>query len=639
MSSVDEVRDRLDIVEVVGGYVQLKKAGRTYKALCPFHQEKTPSFVVNPERGTWHCFGACGTGGDVFSFVMRAENLDFRGALEFLARRAGVALETPSPAAEARQRQRDRLQAALAAAAAFYHRQLMRAGEAETARAYLKQRAFSSDTARQFELGWAPASWDALLVALRAEGFEADELVAAGLAREREGGGLYDYFRGRLTFPIRNARGRAIGFGARTLEPDGQPKYLNSPQTDVFDKSRVLYGLDQAAQAIRAAGEAVVVEGYTDVIRAHASGCGNVVAALGTALTVAHIQALKRRAKRIVLALDADAAGQAATLRGLSLAQEALVGDEVRPVLTASGLVRYVQQLDVDLRVATLPPGQDPDDVLRADPDAWRELVRGAQPVMTFLIEAIAHEVDLDTPRGKSEAIDYLLPFLAEIPDPVLRAAWVAEVAARVRVDERNIENRLAAPRPARRPPRPPAATLDDPPPADEPSPAVARRPHPGADLAGYLLGNLLVAPRRLRDVNNRLASEGQAPLGAADFDGALERDLLEAVRHAVRGVPPPDAPAEHRLDALPAGHAALAAALEARARAEPAVPEPARIQALRTTVLRLRERAHRQSLEALRFLAAEAAPEEQATYTARVAALSAELLGLQRLLAGGGLR
>jgi DNA primase len=663
MSVIDDVRERVDIVDVVGGYVELKKAGRSFKACCPFHAEKTPSFIVNPDRGTWHCFGACGTGGDVFSFVMRAENTDFRGALELLARRAGVDLAPPSPQAEVKEQRKARLHEAMAAAAAFYHRLLLRSPDAEAARAYLKGREFTADVARQFELGWAPAAWSALTDHLLAEGFATDELVAAGLARARETGGVYDYFRGRLTIPIRDPRGKAIGFGARTLDPEGQPKYLNSPQTELFDKSQTLFALDKAGRTIRELGEAVVVEGYTDVIRAHAAACTNVVASLGTALTAQHVQALKRRARRVVLALDADPAGQAATLRGLALAQEALAGDEVRPVPTAEGLVRYVHQLDVDLRVATLPAGQDPDDVIRASPEHWRELIHAAQPVMTYLIEAVAREVDLTSPIGKSEAVDRLLPFLREIPDPVLRSAWVAEVARVVRVDERGIENRLAAARPERRPRRPaarppappppavpaPAGATEagpwpdegEPPPADlddlAAQPAAAPRPRatavPGLDLAGYAIGLLLEAPRRLRDVNGRLKDDGQPPVGPEDFDGAEDRDLLEAVRHASRGVPPPDAPPEQRLDALPEAHAARAAATRALIAAEPPAGEPERVNALRAAVLRLREQSRRRSLESLRFLQAEAPADERMAYAPRVAALSAELTAIQRLV------
>jgi DNA primase len=630
MAVIDEVRERLDIVEVISGYTPLKRAGRSYKARCPFHDEKTPSFVVFPESGTWRCFGACGTGGDLYAFVMRAENTDFRGALELLARRAGVALEAPSPQATLAAERRERLRAALAAAAAFYHRQLLAAPAAEPARAYLAGRGFGAESWRRFELGFAPGAGSPLAEALRAQGFAPELLLASGLAREREAGGVYDLFRGRLLFPIRDERGRAIGFGARAIEPGVQPKYLNSPQTELFDKGTVLYGLDQAAASIRASGEAVVVEGYTDVIRAHGAGAGNVVASLGTALTMAQVQALKRRAKRIVLALDADAAGQAATVRGLAVAQEAATGEGVLPVPTAAGLVRYVHQLDVDLRVAMLPAGQDPDEVIAADPEAWRALVRDAVPVMTFLIEAVAREVDLDTPRGKSEATERLLPFLQEIPDPVLRSAWVAEVGARLRVDERSIETRLTAPRRAERSRRRPSG----PQPEGATAPPQAGTRPLGLDLGGFVLAHLLAAPRRLKDLNARLRQDPQPPLGGQDFDHPLDRDLLAAVRLAGLGVPPPDAAPEERLDALPPEHAARAEALLALAAAAPPASEAARVAALHAATLRLRERALRRALEGLRFLQAEAAPEEQGAYTAQVLAHAVDLASLQRLLA-----
>jgi DNA primase len=642
MSVVDEVRERSDIVEIVGGSVQLKKAGRTLKGLCPFHQERTPSFVVYPDSGTWRCFGACATGGDVFSFVMRAENLDFRGALELLARRAGVTLEAPSAAAEARQSRLDRLHDAAAAAAAFYHRQLMRAPEAEAARAYLAARDFGGDVARLFELGWAPDAWSAVRDALHADGFSDEELLAAGLVRAREGGGAYDYFRSRLTIPIRDAKGRAIGFGARTLEVGGQPKYLNSSQSELFDKSHVLFGLDRAARAIRQAGEAVVVEGYTDVIRAHAAAYTNVVASLGTALTAFQLTALRRHARVIVLALDADAAGQAATLRGLEVAREALEGD-VTPVPTAHGWIRYEHRLDVELKVATLPAGQDPDDVIRADPDTWRSLIQAAQPVMAFLFQTLTSDLDLLTPGGKSAAADRLLPLVSEIPDPVVRSAWLSRLAELIRVDEKNLAVRLAAPKPPRRtrrseaspPPEADGEGVDTGQRASLPPPATS----PSAELAGYVLSHLLAAPRCLRDVNARLREDHQPPLGPEDFDGATERDLFEAVRHAARGVPPPDAPPEHHLDTLPEAHAQVAAALRAQAAAAPQVSARARVEALREATLRLRIRSVNEQLTGLRHLQLEADADARAGFEAQVRDLGAQLLALQRLLPSGQAR
>jgi DNA primase len=352
MSAADDVRDRTDIVDLVGQHTQLRKAGRMFKGLCPFHEERTPSFVVYPDTGRWHCFGACASGGDVFSFVMRRDGVTFREALETLAHRAGVILESPTPQAEAQKEQRDRWRLALAQAAGFYHEQLLRRPAGEQARAYLRERRFHRDAAQAFELGWAPEGWTTTRDALRAAGFSDEELLAAGLVKRREGGGVYDAFRSRLVFPIRDTLGRTVGFGARTLVPGEVPKYVNSPQSELFDKSRLLYGLDKAKSAIHAAGRAVVVEGYTDVIRAHMAGFGNVVASLGTALTETHVRTLCRYTRSIVLALDADAAGQAATLRGLNVAASS-AGD-VAPVVGADGWIRYEQVADVRLHVASL---------------------------------------------------------------------------------------------------------------------------------------------------------------------------------------------------------------------------------------------------------------------------------------------
>jgi DNA primase len=443
MSGIDEVRARLDIVEIVGDYVQLKRSGRSYKGVCPFHDEKTPSFIVFPDSGNWRCFGACAVGGDAFEFVMRMENLDFRGALEHLAKRLGVVLEPPTPAAARAKDQRERLLEATAAAADFFHQQLLRAPSAEPAREYLRQRDFGIDAAQSFGLGWAPDEWSALADHLKGKGFGEDELLAAGLVKPRDSGGVYDSFRGRLVFPIHDAKGKAIGFGARTLDPEGIPKYLNSPQSAIFDKSHVLFGLHRAARAIRAEERAVVVEGYTDVLRAHIAGFENVVASLGTAITEHQLRALKRYTQGIVLALDADAAGQSATLRGLEVAREAAAGGIV-PVPTGRGRVRYSQRTEVELAVVSMPAGKDPDDVIRESPLGWRKLVAEARPVMDYLFAVLTDELDLRQPAGKTTAAERLLPVLAEIGDPIARSAWLARLAQMIQVDEQVLGERLS---------------------------------------------------------------------------------------------------------------------------------------------------------------------------------------------------
>jgi DNA primase len=629
MDAVEAVRERADIVAIVGDYVALKKSGKTFQGLCPFHSERTASFVVFPDSGNWHCFGACATGGDVFSFIMRAENVDFRGALELLARRVGVDLAPPSPAAQAKEQSRERLRAAVAAAAELYHTRLTASPGGEPGRAYLASRGFGAEVTAAFGLGWAPEGWTVLADHLATAGFSREELLAAGLIRAREAGGVFDLFRGRLIFPIGNARGEPVGFGARTVDPAGTPKYLNSPQSDIFDKSRVLFGLDRAAKAIRESGQAVVVEGYTDVLRAHAAGYANVVASLGTALTEHQLVALKRYAKTIILALDADAAGQAATLRGLEVAREAAEGG-VMPVPTARGWIRYEHRLDLELRVASLPAGQDPDDVIRDDPAAWGRLIDAARPVMEHLFDVLTADLDLADARGKTQAADRLMPIIATIPDPVARAAWVARLTGLIGIDERVLAARLADPtrgQAARSTGRRHGRPDDD----LSAHPAGAR-----SDLAGYLLGHLLLNENRrlLRELNAALEQDGQRPIGPDDFEHTEDGDLIQALRYAARGAPPPDAPPEHRLDALPDHLARHAERLRERARSDPPMSEHERIKALRTALLRLRERELRRSLAGLRALAAQTAPDDRPAHYQRVAAATTQLNMLQRLIA-----
>jgi DNA primase len=654
MSAIDEVRDRTDIVQLVSEYVPVKKQGRSVKALCPFHAEKTPSFVLYPDEGRWHCFGACGTGGDVFEFVMRVENLDFRGALEHLARRAGVVLEPPSAAKEAQADRRDTLRAVLEAAQSFFA-QALQAPAGEPAREYLAARGFEAPVVEAFGLGWAPDSWNALIDHLRARGYADPLLEEAGLARPSERGGLYSLFRGRLVIPIRDRRGRAVGFGARTLDPAGQPKYINSPQSPLFDKGRLLYALDRAAGPIRDAGVAVVVEGFTDVIRAHTAGYQNVVASLGTSLTEHHIAVLKRYAPTIVLALDADAAGTRASIRGLDVAREA-AGGEVVPVPTAQGWIRYEHRLEVEMRVATLPAGADPDDFLRATPDAWPALIAGAKPIVGFLIDALTEDLDVNSPGGKTEAARRLLPVIGAVPDTVSRAAWISELADKIRVDARALVAQLARQSPARpnrngpggAPPRQAGLAGDRsrvPPRAGsapwemgaEPSaspPAARRKRTPTDEVSAWILGHVLRQPRLLTETNVALEALAQPPLAAEDLDNPLDRDLLEAVRNEVRGAAAPDTPPEHQLALLPADHVERADRLIARVGDEPRLDAAETVRSVRDAVLRLRERRLRQTLERLRFLQADAATDERAQFDQQVRQITADFEQLQRLLA-----
>ncbi len=459
MSAIEEIKARLDLVELIGEYVPLRKAGRNYKALCPFHQERTPSFIVFPDSQHFHCFG-CGASGDIFGFVMRMENRTFPEALQLLAQRAGVLLRPPTLQEEEEDRERRRLQELNLAAAHFFHRELRFSDAAAGARAYLEARGIGPETVETFLLGYAPDRWDALLGYLRERGYALAEIVRAGLAVEREGGGVYDRFRHRLIFPIRDLQGHVIGFGGRALDEAQVPKYLNSPQTVLFDKGSALYGIDRAAPAIRRAGRAILVEGYFDVLMAHQAGYENVVAPMGTALTENQVHLLRRLTRSLYLAMDADSAGAMATLRGMEVIREAM-GEQAVPVPTAQGLVRLERALDGEVRIVVLPPGRDPDEVIRADPDDWAKRLAEAVPVLDYVLERLTQEADLSTARGKAEAVEQALPLLAEVHDPVQQGHYVQRLAHLVQVDDRAIQARLRQRRPAgRRPQTAPEAEM-----------------------------------------------------------------------------------------------------------------------------------------------------------------------------------
>ncbi len=427
MSAIDEIKQRIDIVDLIGETVRLQRAGRNFKALCPFHTEKTPSFIVSPERQSWHCFGACGTGGDVITFVMKRDGVDFREALETLARRAGIALSDTRRRSEEEDR-RDRLVQANEAAALFFHHALREAAEAEPARRYLQTRGLDAPTIERFQLGFAPAAFEALTAYLRGRGFSDQEILEAGLASPGDHG-PYDRFRARLMFPIRNERGHVVGFGGRTLpeleDPSRPgPKYLNTPQTPLFDKGGLLYALDLAREAIRATGTAVIVEGYMDAIAAHQHGFSNVVATMGTALTERQVSLLKRFTRNLVVALDADTAGSEATLRGVEVIAGA-VERETIPVPTWQGLIRHQQRLAADIRVAALPEGRDPDDVIRSDPGQWSRLVEGARPVLDHLYAVTVARARACPPVERFKVLEAFLPTVAAIPDPLLQAQYL----------------------------------------------------------------------------------------------------------------------------------------------------------------------------------------------------------------------
>ena len=438
MSAIDDVKQRLDIVQIVSEYVKLQKAGRNYKSACPFHSEKNPSFFVFPERQSWHCFGACGTGGDIFSFIMKKEGVDFAQALRLLANKAGVTLVAQATSQrQAQDKERERLFEINEAAAEYYHYVLMNTSVAETARNYITRRGLSSETIKNFQLGFAPEGWDTLKQYLKGKSYEEAELLAAGLLVEREDRKNYDRFRNRLMFPIRNIQGNVIGFGARALD-DSLPKYLNSPQTPVFDKSSSLYGIDRAKTAIRQKDLAIITEGYMDVLTAHQYGYENVVAFSGTSIVDKQLAITKNFTKNLILALDADAAGEEAVSRSGEMV------DQMLPVpLSLYGFIKYEDAHNAEVKILILPQGNDLDEVIKEDASQLQKLIADAKPMIDFIFESQVGKINLASARDKSIAVERLLPLLFEMKDPLRQAHYLERLARLLKIDEHVLSDAL----------------------------------------------------------------------------------------------------------------------------------------------------------------------------------------------------
>ncbi len=595
MSVVEEIKARLDIVDVIGSYIPLKRSGKNYKALCPFHEEKTPSFVVFPETQTWHCFGACNTGGDIFSFVMKKEGVDFQGALRLLAARAGISLEREEEGDESA-RVRQRLREIHAAAAAHFHDLLLRHPQGEVAREYVRKRGLDESVVRTFQLGYALDSWDDVLHYLTTLGYSQEELELAGLIVHREDGRIYDRFRHRLMIPIHDAQGRVVAFGGRVLG-EGHPKYLNSPQTPIFDKGRTLYGYAQAVRAIRAEDRAVIVEGYMDVLAAHQAGFKNVVASMGTALTATQLRLLSRHTRRIVLALDADTAGELAALRGIEVAREHL-DREVEPMITPRGALRYESTLQVDLRILRLPPGMDPDDLIRQDPQRWAELVEAALPVVDFYLEYIQETLDLSTPQGKAEAVRVMAPLLREVADRVVRDHYVQRLARLLRVDERVLAADIfGATRPRRPARRPENAPLPAPPPPS-PSPPTL---NPAQEMERHLMALFLRAPDVLHVLGDRLEQLGLPEFSLEELEDTRHRVIMQVLLTSLIGgnlTTPEDV-----LTLVPDEMLEYTRTLVEEAQRLPPVPDQQMAQKVITALVWLRLLRHKEAARQLRFL------------------------------------
>jgi len=500
---IAKVRAAADLVQLIGEHTEIKRSGRSWMARCPLHGERTPSLSVSPEKGVYYCFG-CQRSGDAISFVQEIDNLDFVGAVESLAGRYGVQLRYTSQNEGATRARKRTLLDAVEKAVAFYHDRLLTGPDAGEARGYLRSRGYDGDLVRTYRIGWAPDDWDQLARRLK---LKDDDLRDSGLGFVNKAGRQQDAFRGRVMFPITDERGDAVGFGGRILPGHEGPKYKNTTtEAAVYDKSKILYGLHTHRDGIVKAGEAIICEGYTDVIGYATGGIPRAVATCGTALTEDHVKLLKRfSANRVILSFDADAAGIAAAER----------------------VYAWEREYELDIRVAALPDGVDPDDLAREDPEALQRAIDEATPFLKFRLERALAAGDLSTVEGRARTAEHALDVVAEHPDPLVRDQYVIEVADRCRVDVSRLRELLAGERSSVMPKR----TRVDPD-ASAPAPsrltpedeAIRLAIHRPAEVEGLLSAGLFIDPLR-REAFEALAEDGL--VAAADRAGPEAGTLL----------------------------------------------------------------------------------------------------------------
>jgi len=608
MSSIDEVKSRIDIVELASeAGVKLRRSGRTYTGFCPFHSNtRTPAFVIWPETGTWKCFGECNDGGDVFKFLMKKENIDFREALHRLAERAGVQLEELQAQRPEQKEENQRLRNLLEDAVTFYRHQLLNTPAGKPALDYLlEKRKLTPQTIETFGLGYAPHSWDATLKHFTAKGFSEQDLLDVGLLTERstdsqstnpQSTNVYDKFRHRIMFPIRDADGKMTGFGGRILDPNDIPKFMNSPQTALFDKGRLLYGLDRARKPIRAADQAVIVEGYLDVIAVHQAGFENVVSPMGTALTEDQIRLLKKFTRKIVLALDPDTAGQKAVLRGLDAARASMDREEELR-FDARGLLRHEARLQADLRVATMPDELDPDEIVLRDPTEWGRLIETAKPIVEHVLDTLLADKNVNDPKVKAEIAAQMLPLIEDLPNPVERDSYRQMLARRLRVDERTLIGTRASVSPVRRR----RITQES---AREQKPAEAASTlSPFRKVESAFLGLLLRRPDLLPHLDRRLQESSMGALTQTDFEYTDHQMILLLIQQSLEQDEKDQAHyVETHLDeSLRETYASLMAQPAPKGRDERLLDE------LTRQVLQVRQQSLSESVNQLRFMLEEA--------------------------------
>lgn len=526
MSIIDEIKSRIDIVDLVSeAGVKLRHAGKNYTGFCPFHDnKKTPAFVVWPDSGTWRCFGQCNEGGDIFKFVMKRDNLEFKEALSTLAARAGVVIPALTRETPEQKEAYENLRKLLEDALIFYRSHLLANVNILN---YLRvKRGLTDVSIETFGLGYAPQSWDSALVHFTRRGYTEHDLLEAGLLSERDSGGFYDRFRHRIMIPIRDENGKMAGFGARIVDPNDIPKFLNSPETPVFTKGHLLYGLDRARKPIRAADQAVIVEGYLDVIALHQAGYENVVSPMGTALTEDQLRLLKKFSRRIVLALDPDTAGQKAILRGLDAARAAM-DREGEFGFDARAMLRNEARLQADLRVASLPDNLDPDDIVARDKEEWARLIENAKPIVTHVMETLAAGQNINDPKVKNQIAAQVTPLIEDLPNPLERDAYRQQLARMLRVDESALNApQLQGPRVGRQRQIPQKQVV-----APEKATVTVSS---SKMVESYVIGVLFRRPELLYRLDRWLQQYGLVALAEQDFEYTDHQMMFHLIRESV---------------------------------------------------------------------------------------------------------
>lgn len=445
MTAIDEIKNNIDIVDIVSETVKLRRTGKNFIGFCPFHSNThTPAFVVFPDSGTWRCFGQCAEGGDIFSYIMKRDNLDFQQALQYLAKRAGIQLESTVPEDKTKKESQKHLTQLMEDAVSFFQNNLLHHPAGKPAIDYLKNRGLTAETIESFQLGYALESWDSMIQNMLSKGYNRDDLIQVGLVSEQhdekgdviQGGRIYDRFRNRIMIPINDSQGNPIGFGARILNPNDSPKFLNSPQTVLFDKGKTLFGLDRAKRSIREKNQAVIVEGYLDVILLHQAGFTNTISPMGTALGEFQIKQIARQSRQIILALDADAAGDQATLKGIELMRTSLKGTEEDILAESKDLIRHENKLNTDIRITRLPAGMDPDEIVLRNPDEWDQILNDAKPIVIYMMESLGEGKNLNDGKVKSDIADQILPLIFEVPDAIERETYRQQLARFLKIDE-----------------------------------------------------------------------------------------------------------------------------------------------------------------------------------------------------------